>query len=710
MKGLLVMLWGVICGPLAAWAQPENKDCLWCHERPDIGAMAPEELLAMVRVTDGKPLPRKAEDLKKLYVPMNVLESSVHAQARCSDCHPDADRLPHNQHLRPATCQGCHQEIHQEIARSAHNNPAAAENGRKRPGCLDCHAQGHEMKRLDGPRTYAFAVQSVNACSQCHQEARSGKSNPAESYRNNVHGQALFRDGLPLAATCIDCHGAHGVLPPSDPDSPLSSAKALDTCGRCHQGIKEVFLTSVHGRRLASGNVGIDPHNRHLSNGIKEAATCTTCHNSHGILKVVESFLTSVVQECSHCHLDLGKTYLTSYHGKATSLGDHSVAVCSSCHGAHDILPKSDPASRVAPQNLKKTCSKCHEGVNSNFVRFLAHADHRDRQRFPEVYFTWLIMTTLLLGVLAVFIPHAILWTIREIVERVRHGFKKIPTGPQERYIQRFRPIHRLTHFLIVISFTGLVITGFPLKYSYTDWAKELSAKLGGAHILGQLHRGFAILTFVYTGMHLIYLLYFFLKKCPKPRYRYLMGPNSMVILLSDLKNFWAMIRWFLFLGPRPRFDRWTYLEKFDYWGEIWGVVVIGGTGMILWFPTFFTTWLPGWVLNCAMVVHSIEALLAASVIFLVHFLNTHLRPDKFPVDMVMLTGCMSETEMKEERPAEYERLVATGEIEKRLVRQVGLRWRVLGRIGGILAFMTGVALIALAIISEFSNLFGPPK
>jgi cytochrome b subunit of formate dehydrogenase len=166
------------------------------------------------------------------------------------------------------------------------------------------------------------------------------------------------------------------------------------------------------------------------------------------------------------------------------------------------------------------------------------------------------------------------------------------------------------------------------------------------------------------------------------------------------------MLRWFFWLGPRPKFDRWTYFEKFDYWGEIWGVFVIGGTGLILWFPTLFARWLPGWILNCAMVIHSIEALLAASVIFLVHFFNTHLRPDKFPVDMTMFTGRMTETEMKEERTDEYKRLMESGELEKRIVNPLPWQWRLVGVIAGILAFLFGLFLIALAIETEIAQFF----
>ena len=87
----------------------------------------------------------------------------------------------------------------------------------------------------------------------------------------------------------------------------------------------------------------------------------------------------------------------------------------------------------------------------------------------------------------------------------------------------------------------------------------------------------------------------------------------------------------------------------------------------MLWFPEAFTHFLPGWVINVATIIHSDEALLAAGFIFTIHFFNTHFRPEKFPMDTVIFTGRMSLEELKRERPAEYEALVASGELEKRL-------------------------------------------
>ena len=131
-----------------------------------------------------------------------------------------------------------------------------------------------------------------------------------------------------------------------------------------------------------------------------------------------------------------------------------------------------------------------------------------------------------------------------------------------------------------------------------------------------------------------------------------LWGPDSMVPQLQDGIDIYRNFLWFIGRGPRPQFDRWTYWEKFDYWAVFWGMLIIGGSGLLLWFPVFFSKLLPGWMFNIAALVHGEEALLAVGFIFTFHFFNGHLRPEKFPMDTVVFTGRISEHELKDERGA----------------------------------------------------------
>ena len=219
---------------------------------------------------------------------------------------------------------------------------------------------------------------------------------------------------------------------------------------------------------------------------------------------------------------------------------------------------------------------------------------------------------------------------------------------------------------------------------------------------MGFLHRFFALLTFLYFGLHLIYAARYIISH----RDFRVFGPDSMLPRWKDVLDFIGQIKWFLGRGPRPRFDRWTYWEKFDYWAVFWGVSIIGASGLVLWFPEVFAAALPGWVFNVATVVHSDEALLATGFIFTIHFFHTHLRPGKFPMDDVIFTGRISLEEMQDERPEEYERLLASGELE-------GLRteptpewlWN-FARIIGFTALTIGVAAIILIIAALVAPFF----
>ena len=219
-------------------------------------------------------------------------------------------------------------------------------------------------------------------------------------------------------------------------------------------------------------------------------------------------------------------------------------------------------------------------------------------------------------------------------------------SGP---YVWRFNLYHRVTHALIIVSFFMLVISGLPLRFSCAPWAPVLVKLMGGVHMAGLIHRTGAIITFGYFAAHLGYLVYAFIKT--REKRSMLWGPDSLVPQPRDAIDFYKQVKWFLGLGPRPQFARFSYMEKFDYLAVFWGVAMIGGSGLMLWFPTAFGRFLPGSLFNIAAVIHSDEALLATAFIFTIHFFNVHLRPEKFPLDAVMFTGRATVHYMQEEHP-----------------------------------------------------------
>ena len=242
-----------------------------------------------------------------------------------------------------------------------------------------------------------------------------------------------------------------------------------------------------------------------------------------------------------------------------------------------------------------------------------------------------------------------------------------LPTAVADRReFVRFTRLHRVLHACMIVSFLTLALTGLSLKFSYTAWAFRLAHLLGGFETAGFIHRTAALVMFGTFATHLITLVRD--KRRTKVSWRsILFGPNTLLPTKRDIHEFVATIKWFIGVGPRPQYGRWTYWEKFDYFAVFWGIVVIGSTGLMLWFPVFFTRFLPGSFINVATIIHSDEALLATGFIFTVHFFNTHLRPEKFPMDTTIFTGHMPLAEVKRDKPREYQALVDAGELEQHL-------------------------------------------
>ncbi len=261
----------------------------------------------------------------------------------------------------------------------------------------------------------------------------------------------------------------------------------------------------------------------------------------------------------------------------------------------------------------------------------------------------------------------------------------------------RFSRLNRALHILLILSFLSLALTGMTLKFSYTSWAVAVSRALGGFQTAGYIHRLAAVVMFGIFFVHIGDLVHRRNTEFHSWR-KLLFGPDTMLPTFKDLEDFWGSVKWFLHLGPRPQYGRWTYWEKFDYFAVFWGVAVIGSTGLSLWFPTFFTRFLPGWAINVATIIHSDEALLAAGFIFTVHFFNTHLRPEKFPMDLVVFTGRMDVEELAEDKPLEYQTMVSSGLLESRLVesyQQIVTRtFRVFGTGALLLGFFMVVWII----------------
>jgi cytochrome b subunit of formate dehydrogenase len=263
------------------------------------------------------------------------------------------------------------------------------------------------------------------------------------------------------------------------------------------------------------------------------------------------------------------------------------------------------------------------------------------------------------------------------------------------RHFMRFTRAQRYLHAALFSSFLGLAATGLPLRFSESIWARGLAKGVGGFGAILFFHKFCAL---VLTVAFLIHLKEIVTRGIIHREKGIFWGATSMVANWKDVKDLFGHIRWFLGLGPKPKFDRYAYWEKFDYWAVFWGMIVIGFSGYAMWFAPFFARFLPGWALNAVLVIHSEEGLLAILFIFSIHFVNTHLRPDSFPMDMVVFTGVESEEEFKTKRPLEYQRLKAQGKLEARVAEAPGI-WQInFSKVVGFTAIVIGLVLLVLTL------------
>ena len=507
---------------------------------------------------------------------------------------------------------------------------------------------------------------SSKTCLQCHTHGP-GPRVDKSAFSHSVHGRL----------ECTSCHTAVTKVPHPAKLAPVQ-------CGTCHAGVASAYAKGLHGRLHDAG--------------INSAPTCTTCHGTHDIVNVRSgAFLQAMPRRCAGCHQKAYASYRDTFHGQATQLGMHSAATCWSCHRPHEVLPPGNPDSRVAPGNLVKTCSGCHSGVNANFVKFDVHPDPSDPERSVPTYVAHIFMTGLLIFVFGFFGLHTLLWLQRSAVALIRGEVARYRDDTV--YVRRFNLVARLTHITVVVSFMLLALTGLPLMYHDAGWARPVSQLLGGEGAARIIHHVCGAITFGYAFFHLAYLTYLLARK---KKYGVLYGVDSMTPRPKDIVDLYANLKWFLYLGPQPRIDRWTYWEKFDYWAVFWGVAIIGFSGLAIWLFGPFTRVFSGAYLNVAWVVHGEEALLAVGFIFIFHFFHNHLRPENFPIDVTIFTGRLPLRRFRAERPALYQRLEAEGRLEGLLVPPPSRFSRIAWQVFGYTVVTVGVALIIMLAVAIF--------
>ncbi|MGD0902531.1 MAG: cytochrome c3 family protein [Terracidiphilus sp.] len=360
----------------ASRAAVAQTDCLACHADPSL------------QDASGRSV---GVDAPKFH-------SSIHGSLQCSDCHTAIKDYPHPDKITPVQCDTCHADEAAGLVGSVHASRA------EHP-CTSCHGDAHSIFPKSDPKSAVYPLNIPRTCGACHGNAsmaeRHGLNNVYPLYLDSIHGFALSKEGLLVAANCQSCHGSHHILSHKDPQSPTYKANVPKTCGNCHAGITAEYMGGVHGKALLAGKL--------------DAPVCSDCHTAHAIEQpTATAFRIQSTPVCGNCHKDKFSTYRDTFHSQLSSLGGYvETALCWDCHKAHEILPESDPRSSINKANLVATCGRCHTSANRSFVQYQPHANARNRKLNPGLYFVRLFMNLLLASVLTFFMIHTVLWLIR---------------------------------------------------------------------------------------------------------------------------------------------------------------------------------------------------------------------------------------------------------------------------------------------------------
>ncbi|UCD63904.1 MAG: hypothetical protein JSW34_00320 [Candidatus Zixiibacteriota bacterium] len=637
--GAFTLAASLIC--FSAHGQDDNETCLACHEDPDLTGINSKG----VEVS--------------MYVNAAAMNASVHSGMGCVDCHADLrgiEEYPHKERLASADCSSeCHVEAGQVFKSSAHglavHNPNA-------PTCASCHDSHNTLSQLH-PEAWTSPKKLPYTCSRCHHKQVLTDdpdvriTDSFDRYMRGIHAEGIAK-GIGSAASCDDCHGMHNLKKASDPASMVNKMNIPSTCSKCHNDIYIQYNRGIHGKALALG--------------ILDSPNCADCHGEHEILEIDNpgspvnaSNLSDYV--CGKCHNDplivekfgLGDdrftSYQDSYHGLAIHGGSIKAANCASCHKAHDILPSANPASSIHPNNLTATCQKCHINANYAFASSYTHKTAYAQFNRLDNIVKWIYIVAIVL-IVGAMLTHNLIILGRYLILKSR------ATKAQPK-VQRFSGNMVYQHMIVTIAFIVLVITGFALRYPDAWWVSVLNFFGIFENARSVIHRIAAFLLLYISAHHALFL--FFTKR---GRYQF----KELLPVKNDIAQIFQNLRYHLgMIDEKPKFGFYDYTMKAEYWALVWGTFVMAFTGFILWYPTFFTSFLPPWVVKISETIHFYEAWLATLAIAIFHFFFVMFHPEQYPMSFTWLTGKMTVSEVQLHHPAWYEELKQQKQVEQSL-------------------------------------------
>lgn len=592
----------------------------------------------------------------------SAVAASVHRTLGCRSCHGGESSELTGTPDSVRTCASCH-AVQAGSAASDEHASARAVGQVPAPTCVSCHGS-HDVRAVMDARAPTHRSNVAGQCSSCHVRA-------VREFSAGVHATQMPKPGGAPAATCTDCHAPHDARGGAVGMSSVGRYRVAATCARCHDKSATEYAGSVHATAVTLG----DPH----------APTCVSCHGGHEIsvatgTQTTAAMLRRSARTCASCHGDIRLSalhgfpaavvadYRSSFHGRAAAIGDRRVANCASCHGNHGVRSATDLDSRTHPSNIGATCGSCHVGATATFATGGIH--HTPTARGHRFVGRVRAMYAVLIGALIalMFLHNAFDWqrAWRDRSRRAAEAPRVAPAAPDH---LRFTRNERVQHWWLVASFVTLVVSGFALRFG---WTVPGLPPTTGAMLRAWTHRTAALVMLAGGVYHVGYLALTArgraLVRALVPRVRRVrdalclagcclrLGPPSV----PDWQEMLQAIRYNLgFTAVRPRFGRFSYAEKMEYFALVWGTVVMAVTGVVLWFEVPFLNRFPYWAFEVASVVHLFEAILASLAIVVWHFYFVMLRPDVFPLSKVMCTGRLSREQMEHEHPRELEELEA---------------------------------------------------
>ena len=376
---------------------------------------------------------------------------------------------------------------------------------------------------------------------------------------------------------------------------------------------------------------------------------CGPCHNS---VKLTEKYGISS---------DRFSAYNDSYHGLAVRFGDVEAANCASCHGVHNILPSTDPNSAIHPANLAVTCGECHPGANENFAIGKVHiTGEADNDRL--IYWISTIYIIVIIATIGAMLLHNSLDWFRKIKEKYDERYYPKPQAHQQHPAKTFVRMtleDRIQHWGLMTSFFALVITGFMLTFPEAWWVIWIR-KAGGEGLFelrSTLHRVAAVVMVAVTLYHIYYAMF------TERGHQFI---RDMWFRWQDVKDMMMMLKYnFGVSKTRPRFGRFNYIEKSEYWALVWGTAVMTVTGFALWFENQSMAWFSKLFVDACETIHYLEAWLAFLAIVVWHIYYVIFNPDTYPMNFAWLTGRITREEMEKEHPLQLEEALKLAEKEE---------------------------------------------